>query len=165
MANDKLPRVFIDANVLISGLVFPRWPHELLRHSLAGDFVLVLCLFVIAETQKRITNTFPNYLPEFEDFIKTSGVELVPSPSQKQVDQQQDLVRDKKDIPVALAAINAKGDYFVSNDKDFTARDETTKKLRKYLTPLLVGTFLKEVMGWSSDKLEAIRYRTWQNFE
>lgn len=26
---------------------------------------------------------------------------------------------------------------------------------------LLAGTFLREVMGWTSEELEAIRHRTW----
>jgi predicted nucleic acid-binding protein len=74
-------------------------------------------------------------------------------------------VRDATDIPVALAAIDAKVDYLVSEDKDLTARDETTKQLRDKLAVLLSGTFLREVMGWSSDELEKIRHRSWRDLE
>ena len=77
--------------------------------------------------------------------------------------QNQGLVRDKIDIPIALAAINAKVDYLVSEDKDLTARDATTANLRQKLTVLLSGTFLREVVGWSSEQLESIRHRTWRD--
>jgi predicted nucleic acid-binding protein len=70
-------------------------------------------------------------------------------------------VRDPTDIPIALAAINAEVDYLVSEDKDLTAQDDTTAELRKHLTVYLSGTFLREVMGWSSEELEAIRGRSW----
>ena len=39
----KRLRVMADTNVLIAGILFPRWFHEFLRHALKGDFKLVLC--------------------------------------------------------------------------------------------------------------------------
>ena len=65
------------------------------------------------------------------------------------------------DVPVALAAIAAGVDYVVSEDKDLTAKAETTAELRRDLKVLLSGTFLREVMGWTSEELEAVRYRKW----
>lgn len=44
-----------------------------------------------------------------------------------------------------------------------TARDATTAVLRQKLTVLLSGTFLREVMGWSSERLESIRHRSWKD--
>jgi predicted nucleic acid-binding protein len=35
-------RVMVDANILIAGSVWPRWPYEVLQHALRGDFGLVL---------------------------------------------------------------------------------------------------------------------------
>jgi hypothetical protein len=64
-----------------------------------------------------------------------------------------------------LAAIAAGVHYLVSDDKDLTVQDETTQKLRERLTVLLSGTFLRQVMGWSSEDLERVRRRTWQDLE
>ena len=36
------PRVFVDANILLSGNAFPRWPYEVLQHALNGEIHLVL---------------------------------------------------------------------------------------------------------------------------
>ena len=54
-------RVAVDANVLIAGTVFPRWPHEILMHALAGDFTLVLSPIVIREARRRIRREFPEF--------------------------------------------------------------------------------------------------------
>ena len=48
-----------------------------------------------------------------------------------------------------------------SEDKDLTVQDETTAELRRHLKVLLSGTFLREVMGWTTEMLEAVRHRTW----
>lgn len=79
------------------------------------------------------------------------------------VQLRQNLVRDKKDIPIALSAINARVDYLVSDDKDLTAKDKTTEELRQFVKPMICGTFLKEVMGWTSEDLEKVRRRKWQD--
>ena len=87
--------------------------------------------------------------------------ELIADPTSEDVEANQDLVRDLSDVAVALAAIAAKVDYLISEDKDFTVQDKTTEELRRHLKITLTGTFLREVMGWSSEELENIRHRTW----
>lgn len=72
-------------------------------------------------------------------------------------------MRDVRDIPVALAAIEARADYLVSTDRDFTDVDETTAELRRYLNCKKVGSFLREVMGWTSEELAAIERRHWSS--
>ncbi len=86
--------------------------------------------------------------------------EAVPDPSLALVARNRQLVRDLTDLAIALASIRAKMDYLVSEDTDLTARDETTAKLRRRLKALLSGTFLREVMGWTSEQLEQVRGRT-----
>ncbi|MBI5183744.1 MAG: putative toxin-antitoxin system toxin component, PIN family [Nitrospinae bacterium] len=159
------PRVFLDSNVVISGLVFPRWPYEIIKYGEAQEIKIVLCSLIIKEVQTRIAVTFPSCLDRFHRFITTSSYEIAAIPSKNKLTRYPNLVRDKKDIPIALSAIKAKVDYLVSNDKDLTVQDQTTKQLREYLQPLQPGTFLKEVMGWTSEELESIRYRTWQDLE
>ena len=73
-------------------------------------------------------------------------------------------MRDITDVPVALAAIEAGVDCLVSEDKDLTVRDETTVELRRRVPIYLSGTFLREMMGWSTEQLEAVRGRKWTDF-
>ena len=154
-------RVMLDANILIAGSGWPRWPYEILQHALAADFKLVLCPLIIESARHRIRQDFPDYLSRFDEFLATCDYEEVPNPPMEQVRRNQDIVRAPADVPIALAAINANVDYLVSEDKHFTDRDETTAKLRQRIQPLISGTFLREVMGWSSEELERVRGRNW----
>ena len=156
-------RAMLDANILIAGSVWPRWPYEVLQHAMNGDFQLVLSPYIIAQAQAQITKSFPDGAWRFQQLIERSNLELVKNPTKQQIEKAAGLVRDVTDIPVALAAINAKVDYLVSEDKHLTAKDKTTEQLREKLTVLLSGTFLREVMDWTSQRLERIRHRTWKD--
>lgn len=156
-------RVMADANVLIAGILFPRWFHEFLRHALHDDFLLVLSEQALAEARARMARGSDAEQQALEQFLTDCEYELVPDPPRAEVLQNLDLVRDPKDVPIALAAIAAGVDHLVSNDKDLTAQDETTARLRQYVQPMPVGRFLHDVMGWPSDELERIRLRTWRD--
>jgi predicted nucleic acid-binding protein len=156
-------RAFVDANVLFAGSAFPRWPYEVLRHAAAGDFQLVLSPLVIKQARRNLQKRFPEYIDRFEAFIQSVDYEIVGDPTQDEVEANKSIIRDLSDVPVALSAISAKVEYMVSEDKDFTARDETTAELRRHLNIMLSGTFLREVMGWTSERLESIRHRKWSD--
>src|SRR3972149_6599365 len=150
-------RVLLDANILIAGSVWPRWPYEVLRHAANGDFRVLLTPYIIAQAYATLTKKFPDAKPYLDDFFSLPNVEFLKNPTKSQLAKSQDLVRDKTDIPVALAAILAKADYLVSEDKDLSDQDESTAKLRDQVVVMLAGTFLRKVMGWSSEDLEAVR--------
>lgn len=156
-------RVMVDANILIAGSVWPRWPYEVLQHALRGDFHLVLNEYVIRQARLHIQRRFPAYREQFDAYLQICSHELAGDPTPEQVAQHSGMVRDPSDVPVALAAINAGVDYLVSEDKDLTIQDETTMQLRQALHVMISGTFLREVMGWSSQDLERIRHRTWRD--
>jgi putative PIN family toxin of toxin-antitoxin system len=155
----------LDANILIAGVVWPRWPYEVVQHALRGDFHVVLSNYIIQQATRRFRMRFPAYLDRFDELMQTCQYELVPDPTRAQVDRNMDLVRDPSDVPLALAAINAEVDYLVSEDKDLTVQDRTTARMRHRLTVMISGTFLRQVMGWSSEELERIRQRNWRDIE
>lgn len=158
--------MMVDATVLIAGSGWPRWPREVLLAGLRGEFELVLSPYVIRQAHRSLSQRFPpDHLERFEEFLSQADFELVPNPTPKQVAEHKHLVRDQSDIPIALVAIQGRVDYFVSEDKDFTARNETTAKLHGRLKVLLPGTFLRQVLGWTSEELERIRYREWSDLE
>lgn len=154
----NLLRVMVDANVLVAGLGWPRWPYALLQHAVAGDYQLVLSPYVVEEARRHLARLAPESLPDLEQFLLLSQYEDVPDPTPAALAAHQDWVRDAKDVPVAVAALQAQVDYLISNDKDLTESAELTRRL----PVLLPAVFLREVMGWSSQELESIRHRTWQ---
>jgi predicted nucleic acid-binding protein len=157
-------RVAIDANVLISGIVWPRWQYEILMHASSADFTLVLSPIALDEARRRVTTTFPAYLERFESYLLLVDYKTAPVPTAKEIAANQDLVRQKKDIPLALSIIAASVDYFVTYDRDFTDEDETTAKVRAAIPGIILPpVFLREVMHWTSEELEAIRHRGWED--
>lgn len=168
MAKSNRPRylrVMVDTGVLVAGLVWPRWPYEVLRHALKEDFRLVLAPVIVGETRRIIHQKFPGYIPHVEDFFRRWPYDLYPDPTQADVMANQGLMRDLNDIPLALAAINAQVDCFVSEDKHFTDRNTDTVELHRQLEIMLSGTFLRNHMAWTSSDLEAVRKRSWQELE
>ena len=148
----------VDTNVLIAGVVWPRFPHEVMMHGLRGDITLVLSPTVIAEARRNFGEHFSAYVDAFEDLLARLPFEDVLDPTKEEVQANRQLMRDFSDVPVALAAIAAQVDYFVSEDKDYTAPNQP---IQEKLHVLLPGTFLNRVMGWSHEDLERIRIRTW----
>ena len=59
----------VDTSVVLSGIVWPRWPYEVLQHALRGDFKLVLSQRVIKEARRVFREKFPAYAQDFEDFL------------------------------------------------------------------------------------------------
>lgn len=59
----------------------------------------------------------------------------------------------------------ARAKYLMSTDPDLTVLDRSTEKLRKRITPIRPGDFLKNVLGWTSEELSRIERRTWKALE
>jgi predicted nucleic acid-binding protein len=154
----------LDTTVLLAGIIWPRWPYEVLQHALRGDFQLIFSPVGIAEATRKFHSTrFHRHSRLFEQFLDECNYEKVPTPTLEQVQSHRNLMRDINDVPLALSAILAQVDCFVSEDKDFTAKTEQNLQLHRQLRVLLPGTFLREVMGWSSEGLENIRGRNWED--
>ncbi len=62
-----------------------------------------------------------------------------------------------------LSAVGAAVKYLVSEDKDLTEQAASLEPAAVKI--LLPGVFLREVLGWTGEQLEAIRKRNWQDIE
>ena len=156
------PLVFIDANILIRGLTLPRFPYEILQAGALGQIRLATSTTTLAKARHYIETKFPPHLERFERFLATGILAVVEDPPEEDVRTHPELVRDADDIPVALAAIQARATYLVSTDLDLTVVDGSTEALRRQITPIRPGGFLKNVLGWTSAELDRIERRTWE---
>lgn len=160
MAQPRL-RVALDANVLIAGILLPRWPHEVMRAALGGFFDLLLPAQVIEEAERHLTQAAQT--AAFRFFLDRSRHEDLPMPSASDVLRNLDMVRSAKDVPIALALLKAETDIFVTSDRDLTDPTATAERFRKQVRVMLPAVFLRDVIGWTSEALEAIRNRTWED--
>ncbi len=74
-----------------------------------------------------------------------------------------DLVRSEKDVPIAVALLDGDVAVFVTSDRDFTDPGATAEHFRERVRVMLPAVFLRDIVGWSSEALEAIRHRTWDD--
>jgi hypothetical protein len=64
MDTPRRPRVFVDANILIRGITFPRYPYEILRLAASHVIVPVVSPSVLAVTS---VCSFPHTSPSWMD--------------------------------------------------------------------------------------------------
>lgn len=153
-------RVALDANVLIAGTILPRWPHEVLRAAAARRFSLVLPEQVIEEARRHLTGSEQEAL---DYLLDQTRFELVAMPSRREVAANLDVVRSEKDAPIALALLAAGVDILVTNDRDFTDPGAAALRFRERIRVVLPAIFLRDVLGWTSEALEVIRSRRWED--
>jgi hypothetical protein len=115
---------------------------------------------IIQEARAAIEDFSTADAERLETVLTASQYQATPTPADEEIAENPTLVRDQKDIHVALAARNAKVDCLVSQDKGLTDPGEP---IHKFITVLLPARFLREKMGWTSEALEAIRHRNWEN--
>jgi len=153
----------VDANILVAGIAWPRFPYEVLRHATKGDFHLVLSETIIEEARYSLAEIKPSAINtgDLERYLTATNYELIAAPTEDAILAHKGLVRDADDIHVALAADTSKVDFLVTQDKDFTDRRDDIKQVQEMLNIIIPGTFLLKYMGWTSIQLEAIKKRTW----
>src|SRR5437763_10203213 len=100
MANSK-PRAALDSNVIIAGLLWPRWPYEVLQAARSDSYQLVLLVDVMEEV-RRNAMLKQRELQALDVLLATTGYELLPTAA---VDRGQHagLIRSRKDVPIAVA--------------------------------------------------------------
>ena len=126
------PRVFIDANILISGLFFKGPESIVLRLGILGLIDIVTCEFVVEEVREVIRRKFPEAENKFDNLL-----EIITVLKTKKNGKARRLIRDKKDIPVLATAIEYRPDYFITGDEDFH-----TSEIKKLLNVVRTQDFL-----------------------
>ena len=160
MAEARL-RVVLDTNVLIAGVRFPRWPHEVMEAAVQGRFEVLLPEQVLTEAHRHIETAAQRRA--LTSFLARCGYREVPRPSPDRVEANLDLVRDRSDVPLALALLDAQVDIFVTSDRDFTDPGATATRFAEQVQVMLPAVFLNRIVGWPSESLEAIRFRRWED--
>jgi predicted nucleic acid-binding protein len=156
-------RLFLDATILIKAASFPRLPFEILRLGLAGEIGIILSPLVIDSARRHVERLYPGQLPLLEQVLEQLQYESVPDPDVERVNLHRDLCRDESDVPVILAAADARVDYLVTNDRDLTALDKSTERLRELVRVITPLALLRHVLHWPEERIEAAIHRNWRD--
>src|SRR5688572_18884085 len=95
-------RVMVDANVLLSGIVWPRWPYEILKYARRHEIELVLCSFILEQVYRNVAKYYPDSLLYLSEVLALCDYTEVPDATLEEVEAHADLMRDPTDIPIAI---------------------------------------------------------------
>jgi predicted nucleic acid-binding protein len=140
MRRSGLPRLFLDSNVILAGFL-SAWGLDKAILSIGAARVVRL---VVADVVKREVETallihadvldredIDQLLGDYELFFKLARPEIVPAPSHYAANRSRSLIRHLSDVPVLVSAMNARPDWFITNNtRHFDRRVAQTTDLR-----------------------------------
>ena len=118
MAGKRL-KVFLDSNVIISGLFSDKGSPRIILDLLSLDLPLLSCAtgeYNIVEIERNLLKKMPAVLPVYRRYLKILNLEIVPLPLSKDIKKLSGQIADK-DVPVLASAINSNADFLVTGDK------------------------------------------------
>ena len=122
-------RYFLDANIIISGLLWKGNERRLLELGEEGKIVLITSVYVIKEVEDVLGQMKFDLdkVDEFLIFIR-SFIELKDA-SLEDVNRYWDSLKDKSDVPVLAAAIKSKA-ILVTGDKELLSKGPKFLKVK-----------------------------------
>lgn len=115
MKSNKKPRIVLDTNVWLSGLIFGGQPQSLLSLFEDDQITVVISEELLSELRRIINQKFPLYVPQLE-LLEASirqDAELIKLGSQTVT-----ISRDPDDNKVIETALIGECSYIVTGDKD-----------------------------------------------
>jgi putative PIN family toxin of toxin-antitoxin system len=112
------PRVLVDTNVLLSGLIWNGNESRLLEMSIAGEICLLIPEFVLAEARKVLERKFPSHVGVLESVLDLLDHEILTRPAEKHLVDARQRLRDPNDAEILASIVESRPDYAASGDKD-----------------------------------------------
>jgi predicted nucleic acid-binding protein len=152
----KVVRVFLDSNVILSGLLLekgaPRIILDLL--SLGLPFIIgVTGRYNLIEIERNLKKKMPSLLFLYKAYLPKLNLKVIPLPRPEEVRDFSGQIAEK-DIPVLISAIRSKVDFLVTGDKQHFGK---MKELDKYpfhvVTPSeFIDSILPEILKGLEEK-------------
>lgn len=124
MASKPKPRVFLDSNVVFSGLYFPDGaPGSILEHFVNGELRVVVSQQVLEEVIRTVKEKLPDVLSALRSLLVNTPPEVVSDPKLPDVERWTKKLQFG-DAAILAAAVAAQPDYFITGDKHFLDNPE-----------------------------------------
>jgi predicted nucleic acid-binding protein len=141
----KPVRIFLDSNVVLSGLLSstgaPRIILDILALSLPGVIGLT-GRYNLIEIERNIKKKAPAVLPVYNEYLPKLHLEIVPLPSAAEISIYSGIIAEK-DTPVLVSAINGRADFLITGDKKHFDKAKIRKAIPfKIMNP---SEFLEEL--------------------
>ncbi len=140
----KNVKVFLDSNVIISGLFSDKGTPRVILDLLCLGLPMLRGVtgeYNLSEIERNLAKKMPDVLPLYREYLPLLSLEVIPLPSLGELGKLSGATSDK-DIPVLASAVNGKVDFLVTGDKKDFLRLKG-KYLFRVLTP---AEFLDVIM-------------------
>jgi predicted nucleic acid-binding protein len=115
----KAVRVFLDSNVILSGLISDKGAPRIILDLLTLKLPFLVGStgrFNLREIERTIKNRMPGLLPLYRKYIPLLNLKVIPLPSPQEIREFSGKIADK-DVPVLVSAIQGKAAFLVTGDK------------------------------------------------
>lgn len=126
--SDRPPRVFLDSNVIFSGLHSPEGPPgRILQHMVNRRIKPVVSRQILDEVVATFSKKLPQALPALKELLLNIQLEVVGDPGPGEIDRWSGEL-DTGDASILTAAIAANPDFFATGDSHFLDNPALQKK-------------------------------------
>jgi predicted nucleic acid-binding protein len=127
----KVVRVFLDSNVILSGLLSDKGAPRILLDLLSIGFPFLIGLtgrYNLMEMERNIKKKMPGILSVYKEYFPRLNLRIIPLPPKGELREYSGKIADK-DIPVLVSALRGKVDFLITGDKQHFGK---MKDLDKY---------------------------------
>ncbi len=127
----KVVRIFLDSNVILSGLLSERGAPRILLDLLGLRLAFLIGStgrYNLIEIERNIKKKLPDLLPLFRAYLPKLNLRVISLPASRDVKDFSGRITEK-DVPVLISAIESKADLLVTGDKQHFGK---MKELEKY---------------------------------
>ena len=109
------PELFFDSSALFAGIASASGASRaLLLLAELGLVRITVSEQVVAETERAVARKMARALPDLREAIRATDLHIVRDPSRAEVAANLELISHEADIPILVAAMQAKTDYLVT---------------------------------------------------
>ncbi len=131
-------KIFIDANILLSAIVFPEGIcGKALRKAIERGIKIVTSDYVIFEVKEVLSRKFPEVTSDrLEVLLELADITILKSPPLEEILKYEDKISDRKDAPILVSCIK-NNITLISGDKAFH-----TEKIKQLINVLSCSELL-----------------------
>ena len=131
-------KVFLDSNVLLSGLFSDKGAPRIILDLLTLNLPILAGAtgrYNLMEVERNLKKRMPAAMPVYHEYLPRLGLEVVALPSQETVRSLAGVIAEK-DIPVLASAIACGAEYLITGDKkDFDGLKKDKRYNLKIVSP------------------------------
>lgn len=143
--------IFLDSSALVAGVISTTGAaHTLLMFGEDETIMLTVNEWVVSESEEALSRKSPKNIKNLRNSLLSSKVQIVPDPSDEEIQANLYLMDDPDDVPVLLAAIKAKVDYLATHDRKHFLNDPKVAEK----AGLKIGT-PGDVLAWIRENLSS----------